>query len=160
MISQAKASQSVIEEICLHMSCAAAYHNIGDDAEAIRHIDEAVALALPDRFYGLLAEYFRVMDSLLEQRLEKISPEVCKQIKSLYKVYDEGWSHLSGDVRGKKVISTLSPKEREVAKLAAFGMSNPEIAEKLNMSVSVVKQAVRITMEKSGLSRKDFAAIL
>ena len=160
MISQAKASQSVIEEICLHMSCAAAYHNIGDDAEAIRHIDEAVELALPDRFYGLLAEYFRVMDSLLEQRLEKISPEVCKQIKSLYKVYDEGWSHLSGDVRGKKVISTLSPKEREVAKLAAFGMSNPEIAEKLNMSVSVVKQAVRITMEKSGLSRKDFAAIL
>ena len=160
MIAQARATSSVIEEICLHMSCAAAYHNIGNDAEAIRHVDRAIELALPDRFYGLLAEYFRVMDSLLEQRLESISPEICGEIRALYRVYDKGWARLSGDARGKKVISTLSPKEREVTKLVAFGLSNPEIADKLNMSVSVVKQTVRIIMEKSGLTRKDFAQIL
>jgi len=47
-----------------------------------------------------------------------------------------------------------------VAKLAAFGMSNQQIADKLHLSLSVVKQSIRIIMEKSGMARADFAAIL
>ena len=35
-----------------------------------------------------------------------------------------------------------------------------EIADKLHLSLSVVKQAVRIVSEKSGLPRSEFAAIL
>ena len=35
-----------------------------------------------------------------------------------------------------------------------------EISEKLHLSLSVVKQAIRIVTEKSGMSRADFAAIL
>ena len=160
MVSQAKADNSLICELCLRMSCAAAYHNSGDDEQAIRHIDRAIALALPDKLYGLLSEYCRVMDSLLEQRLSAIDPEAWKEVKALYRIYNEGWSYLSGSVRGKTLATTLSVKEREVAKLAAFGMSNAQIAEKLHMSVSVVKQAIRVTSEKTGMSRREFAKIL
>ena len=87
----------------------------------------------------------------------KKTPE---EVKALYNVYNEGWSKLSGAVRGKKILTTLSVKEREVAKLAAFGLSNQEIADKLGISVSIVKQAIRIVSEKSGLPRSNFAAIL
>lgn len=160
MVSQARADNSLISELCLRMSCAAVYHNSGDDEQAIRHIDRAIALALPDKLYGLLSEYCRVMDSLLEQRLSAIDPEAWRIVKGLYRVYNEGWSHLSGSVRGKSLVTTLSAKEREVAKLAAFGMSNAQIAEKLHMSVSVVKQAIRITSEKTGMSRREFAQVL
>lgn len=160
MVSQAKADNSLICELCLRMSCAAAYHNSGDDEQAIRHIDRAIALALPDKLYGLLSEYCRVMDSLLEQRLSAIDPEAWKEVKALYRIYNEGWSYLSGSVRGKTLATTLSVKEREVAKLAAFGMSNTQIAEKLHMSVSVVKQAIRVTSEKTGMPRREFAKIL
>ena len=160
MISQAMVERSLICEICLRMSCAAMYHNGGDDAQAIRHIDRAIALALPDKLYGLLTEYSRVLDALLEQRLSRIDPEACREVKALSRVYNEGWSRLSGAVRGKTLINTLSVKEREVAKLAAFGMSNAQIAEKLHMSVSVVKQAIRVTSEKTGMSRREFAKVL
>lgn len=160
MVSQAKADYSLISELCLRMSCAALYHNSGDDEQAIRHIDCAIALALPDKLYGLLSEYYRVMDSLLERRLSQIDPEAWKEVKSLYRTYNEGWSRLSGSVRGKTLVTTLSAKEREVAKLAAFGMSNAQIAEKLHMSVSVVKQAIRVTSEKTGMSRREFAQVL
>ena len=160
MVSQARADNSLISELCLRMSCAAVYHNSGDDEQAIRHIDRAIALALPDRLYGLLSEYCRVMDSLLEQRLSAIDPEAWRIVKGLYRVYNEGWSHLSGSVRGKSLVTTLSAKEREVAKLAAFGMSNAQIAEKLHMSVSVVKQSIRIASEKTGLPRREFAKVL
>ena len=39
-------------------------------------------------------------------------------------------------------------------------MSNQEIADNLHLSLSVVKQTVRIVSEKSGMSRSDFATIL
>lgn len=160
MICWANERNTVMSEIYLRMTCAAVYHNSGNDQEAIRHIDRAIALAMPDRLYGLLAEYCRALDTLIEKRLSTIDEDAWKEVKKLNKVYNEGWSKLSGVIRGKRIITTLSVKEREVARLAAFGMSNQQIADKLHLSLSVVKQAVRIVTEKSGMSRSDFAAIL
>lgn len=160
MVSQARADSSLVSEICLRMNCAAMYHNGGDDEQAIRHLDQAIALALPDKLYGLLAEYNRVMDTLLEQRMMRIDEEAAKKVKALYGAYNEGWSRLSGSVRGKALATTLSVREREVAKLAAFGLSNVQIAEKLHMSISVVKQSIRVVSEKTGMSRREFAKVL
>lgn len=160
MISWARANNTVMSEIYLRLTCAAIYHNCAKDEDAIHHIDRAIALALRDRLYGTLAEYCRALDALMEKRLSMLDPDAWKQVKALYRVYNEGWSKLSGAVRGKKILTTLTVKEREVAKLAAFGLSNQEIADKLNISVPIVKQAIRIVSEKSGLSRAEFAAIL
>ena len=160
LICWAKEKKTVMSEIYLRMTCAAVYHNSGNDAQAIRHIDRAIALALPDKLYGTLAEYCRVLDALVEQRLSLVDADAWAEVKRLYKVYNEGWSKLSGAVRGKNIITTLTAKEREVAKLAAFGMTNQQIADKLHMSLPAVKQAVRIVMEKSGMSRDRVAAIL
>ena len=160
MISWARANQTVMSEIYLRLTCAAIYHNCGKDEDAIHHIDKAIELSLPDKLYGVLAEYCRALETLMEKRLSAVDTEVWKEVKSLYKVYNEGWSRLSGAVRGKKILTTLTAKEREVAKLAAFGLSNQEIADKLSMTIPIVKQAIRIVSEKSGLSRSDFASIL
>ena len=160
LISWVHANSTVMSEIYLRMTCAAVYHNAGNDEMAARHIDRAISLALPDQLFGLLGEYWRVLDTLLEQRLEAVAPHICERVRQFYRTYNEGWSKLSGTIRGKAIITTLSPKQREVAKLAAFGMSNRLIADKLHMSLAAVKQAVRIVSEKSGMSRSDFAAIL
>ena len=160
LISWARANNTIMAEIYLRLTCAAIYHNCGKDEDAIYHIDKAIELALPDKFYGVLAEYCRALDSLVEKRLSLIDEGAWKEVKKLYKVYNEGWSKLSGAVRGKTILTTLSDKEREVAKLAAFGMGNQEIADHLHLSLSVVKQAVRVVSEKSGLPRSEFAAIL
>ncbi|MBE6577379.1 MAG: hypothetical protein E7653_04505 [Ruminococcaceae bacterium] len=160
MISQAKADSSVIAEIYLRLTCATVYHTSGNQAEATRHIDRAVALALPDRLYGLLAEYCRVLGALLESRIVIADADAWENVKKLHKTYNEGWSNLSGAVRGKTIITTLSQNQREVAKLAAFGMSNAQIAEKLHLSLASVKQAVRIVSEKMGVGRSEFAAML
>jgi len=160
LISWARANNTIMAEIYLRLTCAAIYHNCGKDEDAIYHIDKAIELALPDRFYGVLAEYCRALDTLMEKRLSLVDEEAWLEVKKLYRIYNEGWSKLSGAVRGKTILTTLSDKEREVAKLAAFGMSNKEIADHLHLSLSVVKQAVRIVSEKSGLSRSSFAAIL
>ncbi len=160
MISQAVADNSIIAEIYLRMTCAAIYHTGGNNKQAIYHIDRALELALPDKLFGILAEYGRTLGSLLEQRLSKTDTQVWYAVRDLYQVYAAGWTKLSGSVRGKNLATTLSPKEREVAKLAAFGFKNSQIAQTLNMSISAVKQAVTNVSNKTGMSREDFAAIL
>lgn len=142
------------------MTCAAVYHNCGKDDDAIRHINRAIALALPDKLYGTLAEYCRALDGLIERCLVPIDEQAWIEVKAMYKIYNEGWSRLSGSVRGKTIITTLTSKQREVARLAAFGMSNKEIAEKLDMSLSGVKQAMTAVMDKTGVGRDQFAAYL
>jgi len=160
MISWARANNTVMSEIYLRLTCAAIYHNCGKEDDAIYHIDKAIELALPDRFYGVLAEYCRALDTLIERRLSVVDEEVWNEVKRLHRIYNDGWSKLSGAVRGKQILTTLSLRQREVAKLAAFGMSNQEIADRVNMSLAGVKQAIKIVSEKSGLSRDSFAAIL
>jgi len=160
MISQTVADQSIIAEIYLRLTCAVVYHNSGNDAQAIYHIDRAVALALPDKLYGVLAEYGRTLDVLLEQRVSSADPQAWNAVRSLYNIYMAGWTKLSGSVRGKNLATTLTAKEREVAKLAAFGMKNGQIASALHMSVSAVKQAITNVSNKTGMTRENFAAVL
>lgn len=160
MISQAVADCSIIAEIYLRMTCAAVYRSAGNNEQAIYHIDRAVALALPDKLFGILAEYGRTLDSLLEQRISRIDSDAWLKVRQLYTVYMAGWTKLSGAVRGKQLATTLAPKEREVAKLAAFGFKNAQIASALNMSLSAVKQAITNVSNKTGMTREDFAAIL
>lgn len=160
LICWANANETVMSEIYLRLTCAAVYHNAGNDEQAIRHIDKAIALALPDKLYGTLAEYCRVLDTLMEKRLAPIDEEAWLKVKELYKMYNEGWSKLSGTIRGKKIVTSLTTRQREIAKLAAFGMSNKEIADKLNMSLAGVKQALVAITDKTGVGRDRFAAFL
>jgi hypothetical protein len=160
LISWARANNTIMSEIYLRLTCAAIYHNCGREEEAMHHIDIAIELALPDRLYGVLAEYCRALGEPLEKRLSAIDENAWKEIKALYKVYNEGWSKLSGTVRGKQIIATLSARQREVAKLAAFGLSNKEIAARMGMSLSAVKQALLSVTDKTGVSRDEFAGFL
>ena len=96
----------------------------------------------------------------MEQRISRVSKEAWLKVRDLYHIYFAGWTRLSGSVRGKNLATTLSLKEREVAKLAAFGFKNGQIATALNMSISAVKQAVTNVSNKTGMSRENFAAIL
>lgn len=54
-------------------------------------------------------------------------------------------------------LDRLSPKEREVAELAAKGMTNPEIASALTISPETVKHHLKSIKIKTGLSRFDLA---
>ena len=160
MISQAMADNTVIAEIYLRLTCAVTYHFTKNTAQAIRHIDRAIALALPDKLYGILAEYCRTIGSLLEQRLKPVDEQAWEEVSVLFKRYVENWSKLGSQITGRQVIANLSKQQREVARLAAFKLSDAEIGARLHMSVSGVKQAIRTIKQKSGLERDDFAAIL
>jgi DNA-binding NarL/FixJ family response regulator len=56
---------------------------------------------------------------------------------------------------------TLSPREREVARLAATGLTNREIAEQLHLSLRTVENHLHRTFTKLGVQRRrELAAVV
>jgi len=161
LITQAVVDKTVIPEIYLRLSCAVAYHNAGERERAIAHMDKALMLALPDRLYGILTEYIRHFEGLLEERISLIDASALDEIEALYDVYRVGWARLSGKVRNKHVAANLTSREHEVAKLSAFGFRAAEIASMLHLSESTIKQTVARVLNKTGLNDKsEFSSIL
>ena len=161
MITQAMVDGTVIPEIFLRFSCAVAYHNAGEKAKATRHIDRAIGLSLADGLYGILTEYVRHFDGLLEERIALQDPLAVQIVRELYRTYSVGWSKLSGAIRNRTIATNLTTREREVAKLVAFGFTTKDIAKYIHLSESTVKQTVLRVVQKTGVrDRSEFHAIL
>ncbi len=161
LISQAVLDKTIVPEIYLRMSCAVAYHNSGEKEKAIAHIDKAIALALPDQLYGLLTEYIRHFGDLLEQRIALQDKNAVMAVKALYNIYSVGWARLSSQVRDRHIALVLDSKEREIAKLTAFGFTAKEIANMLHLSESTVNHDITRLINKAGISsKKELASVL
>jgi DNA-binding NarL/FixJ family response regulator len=61
--------------------------------------------------------------------------------------------------RVQKTSITLSPRETEVLRLVADGLSNQKIAEKLGLGLETVKTHMRHIMEKLAVSDRTEAAV-
>jgi DNA-binding NarL/FixJ family response regulator len=155
LISQAVVDKTIIPEIYLRMSCAVAYHNVGLKEFSIGHLDKAIKLALADNLYGILTEYIRHFDGLLEERVGLISKEAVIIINELYSRYKLGWAKVSGTIRNKYIATNLTPREHEVAKLSVFGFSVKEISAMLYISESSVKQTISRILSKTGVEDKN-----
>ena len=160
MITQAVVDGTVIPEIYLRLSCAVAYHNSGENDRAYNHIDKALALALPDKLYGTLAEYSRHLDGMLEERLAGLDAVAFERVSDMSAVYAKNWSRLSGDIRQRNIATNLTQKEHEIAKLTAFGFSSKEIAAMLLVSESTVKHTVTRIINKTGIQDKSEFSII
>ena len=53
-----------------------------------------------------------------------VSPEAAKKVKDLHKQHMEGWTKLHNIILNNSVAISLSAREREVARLVAFGLSD------------------------------------
>lgn len=161
LITQAEVDKTVMVELYLRLMCAVVCQNGGDTERAVYHIDKAIALALPDRLLGPLAEYRRQLGYLLDDRLALVDPEALKELKVLHKQLIVGWTKLHNAVLDKCVSISLSPREREVARMAAFGCSDAEIAAQLNLSKATVKSIISMAKNKTGaIKRSELVAFI
>lgn len=159
MISQMVVDHIVIAEIYLRLMCAVAYRQCGDTVHATEHLDKAIALCLPDKLYGPLAEHRRQLGPFLDDRLSMADPEALKKVKELHKPLLAGWTKIHNAVLDRTVQVSLTGREREVARLASFGMTDGQIAAQLHLSESSVKAAIRTVKNKTGVNTRAELAI-
>ena len=64
-------------------------------------------------------------------------------------------------MRNKNIATNITAREREIAKLVAFGYSIRDIAHMLYISESTVKQTILRGVQKTGVKdRSEFPTIL
>lgn len=161
MISQAVVEKTVIVEIYLRLLCSVCYHQAGDDENAAYHLDRAITLCLPDRLFGILCEWRRQLGLFMDERLMLADPQAARRVRELHRSMQEGWTKLHNAVLKNNVSAKLSDREREVARLVAFGLSDQQIAEQLHLTKASVKSMIQMVRNKTGVrDRSSFGAYI
>ena len=159
MISQMVVDNIIIAEIYLRMICAVAYRQSGDDIRSGAHLDKAIKLCLADGLYGPLVEHRRQLGLFLDEHIAQIDPEALKKVKTLHKQLHSGWTKLHNAVLERTVQESLTVREREVARLASFGLSNQQIALQLSLSTHTVRSLLNAARDKIGVERRTDLAL-
>jgi DNA-binding CsgD family transcriptional regulator len=154
MISQMVADKIVLAEIYLRLLIAVAYHQSGDDIRGGEHLDKAIRLCLADGLYGTLVEHRRQLGLFLDDHLARIDPQALKKVKTMHKQLQSGWTKLHNAVLDREVQESLTVREREVARLAAYGLTNQEIAGQLSVSTHTVRSLLDSARDKIGSDRR------
>ena len=122
--------------VALHirLQTASAYEMLGKHGEARALLTQALTDAAADDFVMPFAENFRYLKPLLT---EAVQSDFLQRIMALGAAAEDRRSRSSCPV-----LSSLTPREQEIAALAARRLSNREIAEKLHLSEGSVKQYI------------------
>lgn len=119
------------------------------------------------RYVEVGASEYVLRDDSVEQLVDHIraahsnealvSPEVAAALMSRVAEL----SHVLAETVERQELSELTPREREVLQLIGQGLSNKDIAERLNIEVGTVKNHVHSILQKLNVnSRMDAAAYL
>ena len=118
----------------IHLQTASAYEMLGKHKEARALLAQALTDAAADGFVMPFVENYRYLRPLLA---EAVHSDLIHRITTLGAAAEDRRSRSSCPA-----LPGLTPREQEIASLAARRLSNREIAEKLHLSEGSVKQYI------------------
>ncbi|MDR2669515.1 MAG: LuxR C-terminal-related transcriptional regulator [Desulfovibrio sp.] len=140
-----------------HIHAAAAWAMRGRSAEAASALRAALDLALPDALYMPFAENYRLIAPFLTKALfGKERKEALSRIKYLAKQMKMGRESVWKEIFTKQA---LTERKLEVARLAAEGLSNQQIADALHISINTIKEHLQMVRDKTGVQRATYYKI-
>lgn len=134
------------------------YLAIGLPARAAEWLEQSLTLAEQDQNYTFLACFRQYLSVLflfpsIKKRHEKAIREI-KALKIHYTKAEESRIFAMLEKHPEE-MGELTEREREVALLAAAGLRNKEIAQKLCISEETVKSHIRSIFSKTNINRRS-----
>jgi LuxR family maltose regulon positive regulatory protein len=133
---------------------AISHMSLGNRAKAAEFVELAARRALPDGLVSPFAAYSRLLGGLVDEVIERDYPALLDKFRTVRKRFSGGWSTLREDLFLGELPPDLTEREYEVAKLAAAGLRNSEIAEKLVITESTVRAHLRAIFQKFQIDRR------
>ena len=100
------------------------------------------------------ASYTWLLGGLTEDLVAREYPALFGRFSDIKKRFWQGWTTLRQFVFLIGLSPVLSPREYEVAKLAAEGLHNDEIAARLTVSENTVRAHLRVIFQKLDIDRR------
>jgi len=146
----------LLVEMYIRIVAAVAYFKTGRKEEAFFHVKEAVAGALPDRFFLPFMEFKWMLGDLVEKAFETLGEPMPEEVATNAQEISDNWKLLIRYISERDTLPYgLTEREMEVAILAAKGMSNKEIASTLFISETTVKFHLRTVFSKLDIDRRS-----
>jgi len=145
MLEAAEAGGNTTGVIEIMMLQALAFRAGGDTAQAMITLERALTLAEPRGFYRIFVDEGPSMARLLYKALDRgIAPDYVRRLLEAFPIDEpEQVDHSEPQVSESGYIEPLSEREIEVLQLIAEGLTNPEIATRLFLSLHTVKTHTR-----------------
>jgi LuxR family maltose regulon positive regulatory protein len=138
---------------------AVAHHAHGEKDQAVQLLGDALALAEPGGFIRTFVDEGQPMARLLYEALSRgITPEYVRRLLAAFPDAEPEQADSSmTKVIGTDLVEPLSEREIEVLQLIAEGLTNPEIASRLYLSLNTVKVHTRNIYGKLGVNNRTQA---
>lgn len=134
--------------ILIYLACAKL--SLGAQGDAVQYLQQALAIALPDKIYLPFAEHGMWLEPLLSHiKPCGKTPRGADKILRLWQQQKTGVSKIRKAVLSAQ--NTLTLRELEIAGLAKQGLTNKEIAEALFIAPETVKMALKKIFQKLGI---------
>ena len=144
----------MLAKIYNYIHLAAANEGIFRHDEALKALEEALRIALPDKMYLPFAENCYTIKSLLE-KLYGLYREDITKIFGLYTGYRRAVEQII-DENSSVEQPQLTERELEITLLAVEGLTNKAIGARLLISENTVKTQLKSAFEKLGVKTRVF----
>jgi LuxR family maltose regulon positive regulatory protein len=150
MRQQAEANRWPDEALNLAVLHAVALHRQGDTTAALAMLATAMTQAAPEGFIRTFVDKGPAMARLLSEAMAQgVMPAYCRTLLAAFEA--------AARPATTALIEPLSPRELDVLRLIAQGLSNNEISERLFLALDTVKGHNRRIFEKLGVQRRTEA---
>jgi LuxR family maltose regulon positive regulatory protein len=153
-IGTASVFPNLLGQIHTYIYVAAANRRIFRQRESIEILIKALDIAVPDELYIPFVENCDHIKPLLEE-LHRAN-KYCGFIEMIFRLY-EPWQQTISNTEKEYPADNgarLSVRELEIARLAADGLTNKEIGEKLFITVNTVKTALKSIFCKLSITNR------
>ena len=140
--------------LLLSLTVAVGYLSLGDRDQALSLIKCAAQMALPDGLVFPFASYSVLLQGLTGELIGQEYPELLDKFNEIKERFLSGWTKLYNDMLPNNLPLDLTSREYEVAKLAAEGLHNKEIAQQLMVTESTVRAHLRTIFQKFDIDRR------
>lgn len=139
----------MLPQVYYNIYLAVAKNAEGCRDEAVRHLEQALFLALPDEVYLPFAEHGDSLTPLFDSLQSAFPEDRVRALRSLCARQASGAEAVRKALSGSGCI--LSARQREVALLLKNGLSVKEISEKLFVTENTVKSITKAVYGKLGV---------